>query len=81
MSLPFINLFYPWALYLVISHIRSCIFAQGWPQSIVFLPMASHVARITGTRHHAQFLGWDGVLFTICPNGIKPWPSPSLPPE
>jgi hypothetical protein len=36
--------------------------------TIILLFRLSHVAEITGTRHHTQpFIGWDGVLRTFLP--------------
>jgi hypothetical protein len=38
----------------------------GLAWTLIFLPMASHLAGITGTHHHAQLIDWDGVLLHFC---------------
>jgi hypothetical protein len=50
--------------FLVILQEGPQVFAPGWPQTLILLPMASHVAGTTGTTsHHAPFIEMEGYLF------------------
>jgi hypothetical protein len=41
---------------LLIFSSRVSLFPQGWTQMLILLPMASHVAGMTGTHHHTQLM-------------------------
>jgi hypothetical protein len=49
-------------------------FMPRWAWTTVLPNYASHIAGRTGTYHHDQFAGWDGVLLTFCPG----WPGNSI---
>jgi hypothetical protein len=52
---------------LVIFQVGFLTFAQGWPQTEILLPVASHRSGITGTCHHT-WLNWlRRVLLTFYP--------------
>jgi hypothetical protein len=50
---------------------RVSLFAQGWPQILILLPIASQVAGITGLLHSTWLvllrLGWGGISLTFLP--------------
>jgi hypothetical protein len=37
-------------------NVGSYIFAQGWPQTVILLSVASYITGITGVYHHSQFI-------------------------
>jgi hypothetical protein len=55
-SLPFL---------LFILQVVSCIFAWGWPQTMILLPTASCVAGITGAYYHTWLIDSDGISLTF----------------
>jgi hypothetical protein len=38
---------------------RVLCFSQSRPQTVILLPRASHVARVTGVHCHDQLIGWN----------------------
>jgi hypothetical protein len=44
---------------------RLLCFYLGWPWTVILLPVASHVAGMTGTCHHTRLVGWDEVSFLL----------------
>jgi hypothetical protein len=45
-------------LLLDIFQVESSVFAWDWSQTVILLPIASHVAGITGKHHWAYKLRW-----------------------
>jgi hypothetical protein len=48
--------------------------SQGWPYTMILLPIIFLIAGITGVPHYAQLVDWDEVSLTFC-LGLEPWSS------